>query len=162
MLTVILSGNLGKDPETRFTPNGQKVTTFNVAVNQKKGKEEVTTWVRVTVWGDQFDKMISYLKKGSHVVVTGRLNPSAPYLDKEGRPQCSLEVTAYHIEFGSSGRTERQGDGQSFEQGVSKASWGTSQAARYEDGQFQMQGSNYGVQTGQGSSFSVEDDEIPF
>ena len=64
MFIVHLAGHLGKDPETRFTPSGQKVTTFTIATNQRKGKEDVTVWVRVTVWGDRFDKLLSFLKKG--------------------------------------------------------------------------------------------------
>ncbi len=63
MFIVHIAGHLGKDPETRFTANGQKVTTFTMAINQRKGKEDVTVWVRVTVWGDRFDKMISYFGK---------------------------------------------------------------------------------------------------
>ncbi len=71
---VTLLGNLGSDPEERRTASGQKVTSFSVAVNHRKGKEDVTTWVRITVWGDKLDKIISYLKKGSAVIVNGRMN----------------------------------------------------------------------------------------
>ena len=87
MFIVHLAGHLGRDPETRFTPSGQKVTNFTIATNFRKGKEDVTIWVRVTVWGDRFDKMISYLKKGSAVVVTGRMMPPSSYTDKEGGPR---------------------------------------------------------------------------
>ena len=58
-----IAGNLGADPVTRFTATGQKVTTFTVAVNTKRGENVSTTWYRVTVWGDRFEKMMTYLKK---------------------------------------------------------------------------------------------------
>lgn len=113
MFIVTIAGHLGKDPETRFTSNGQKVTSFSIAVNQRKGKEEITTWVRVTVWGDSLDKMISYLKKGSGVIITGKMNPPTTYVDKEGRTQIALEVTAEMIDFNPFGRSDKQqGEGQ--------------------------------------------------
>jgi single-strand DNA-binding protein len=161
---VIIAGHLGKDPETRFTPSGQKVTTFNVATNHRKGKEDVTIWVRITVWGDRFDKLLSYLKKGSSVVVTGRMNPPSSYTDKEGRTQISLEVTAEMIEFSPFGRTDRQGEEQSQQVQAS---------GQYDEGQFQMSHAtqhhklshNYGAQaSGQGNQYSqsVDEDTLPF
>lgn len=104
-----IAGHLGKDPETRFTPSGQKVTTFSVAVNYRKGgKEESTLWVRVTIWGERFDKLISYLKKGSAVIVVGEMHPPAVYTDKEGRPQVSVEMTADVIRFSPFGKGDRE------------------------------------------------------
>lgn len=124
MFFVHIAGNLGKDPETRFTPSGQKVTSFSVAVNQRKGKEDVTTWVRVVVWGDRYDKFISFLKKGSSVIIGGRMNPPTTYTDKEGRVQISLEITAEIMEFSPFGKSDRPGEGQT-------------QSSQSEDGQFQ-------------------------
>lgn len=170
MFIVQVAGNLGKDPEVRFTPNGQKVTTFNIAVNQRKNKEEVTIWVRITVWGDRLDKIISYLKKGSGVIVIGRLNPPTTYVDKEGRTQVTLEVTAEMIEFSPFGRTDRAAEGQS-------GTYAPSQSYN----QTQQQGSNqaYGAHeqvyakapapaygshaVGQGShDDSMDEDQLPF
>lgn len=111
MFTATIAGNLGKDPETRFTASGQKVTSFSVAVNQRKGKEDVTIWVRVTVWGDRFDKLISYLKKGSGVIITGKMNPPTTYADKEGRVQVSLELVAEMIDFNPFGKTDKPAEG---------------------------------------------------
>ncbi len=107
MFIVHVAGHLGKDPETRFTANGQKVTTFSMAVNQRKGKEDVTVWVRITIWGDRFDKMLSFMKKGSGVIVSGKLNPPTTYVDKEGRTQIALEITAEMVEFSPFGRADR-------------------------------------------------------
>ncbi|HEY60685.1 MAG TPA: single-stranded DNA-binding protein [Anaerolineae bacterium] len=86
--TVIIVGNLGRDPEMRYTPNGQAVTTLTVASNRnytdangQKIKE--TTWFRVSVWGKQAENCNTYLKKGSMVLIEGQLKP-----DREtGRPR---------------------------------------------------------------------------
>ena len=61
MLKVFLIGNLGADPETRFAPSGQKITSLRVASNSKRQGKEETTWYRVTIFGDRFDKMTAYL-----------------------------------------------------------------------------------------------------
>ncbi len=174
MFIVHLAGHLGKDPETRFTPSGQKVTTFTMAINHRKGKEEVTMWVRVTIWGDRFDKMLSYLKKGSGVIVTGRMNPPSSYTDKEGRTQVSVEVTAEMIEFSPFGRPDRQGEGQYQQAGSSQGGHTAyeQQASQYDEGQFQVghapqynKSANYQTQaSGQGSHHSqtVDEDALPF
>ena len=161
MFIVTLAGHLGKDPETRFTPSGQKVSSFTVATSSRKGKEDVTVWVRVTVWGDRFDKMFSYLKKGSAVVVTGKMNPPSSYTDKEGRTQFSLEVTAEMVEFSPFGKSDRPSDGQSQQS-----------TGQYDEGQFQGNQTtqyakpvNYGSQAvGQGNQYSqaADEDNLPF
>lgn len=179
MFIVHVAGHLGKDPETRFTPSGQKVTTFSIATNHRKGKEDVTIWVRVTVWGDRFDKMMTYLKKGSGVIVTGKMNPPSSYTDKEGRTQISVEVTAEMMEFSPFGR-ERQGEGQGQGQGqASQNSFGNpsftneSSPASYETNNGQMNAgpqysktnSPYVSQTaGQGNNYSqaMDEDNLPF
>jgi single-strand DNA-binding protein len=173
MFTVVIGGHLGRDPETRVTPSGQKVTTFSMAVNQRKGREDVTTWVRVTVWGDRFDKMLSFVKKGSGVIVTGKMMPPSSYTDKEGRTQFSLEVTAEMIEFSPFGKADRAGEGQTQQYGSQGGGGGggyESQGASHQGGQYQTTGANqystpassYNDQAvGQGE-FSATDDEIPF
>ena len=170
MFIVQIAGHLGKDPETRFTPSGQKVTTFNMAVNQRKGKEDVTLWVRTTVWGDRFDKMISYLKKGSAVIVMGRMNPPSTYVDKEGRTQVSIEVTAEMIEFSPFGKTDRQGEGQSYS--LSSPGSASNNGMNYNnntaDNFTNSQGSKpqfaQSSQFGQGNSYgqSSDEDDLPF
>jgi single-strand DNA-binding protein len=106
-------GRLGADPETRFTSNGQKVTTFRVACNVRKGGKEDTMWWRVTVWGERFDKMMAYLKKGSAVIVMGAMGKPEIYTSRDGTPQVSLEITAESIHFSpfGSGRTDQSGTG---------------------------------------------------
>jgi single-strand DNA-binding protein len=75
---VQLIGNLGKDPETRFTPNGSKVCSFSMAVNQRwKSKEgstnEITDWFNIEVWGRLGEICQQYLHKGSRIYLEGRL-----------------------------------------------------------------------------------------
>ncbi|MDF2549257.1 MAG: Single-stranded DNA-binding protein [Chlamydiales bacterium] len=150
MIIIEIAGHLGSDPESRFTPNGQKVTTFRVATNVRKGGKDETVWWRVTIWGDRFDRMMTYLKKGSAVIVVGDMNKPEIYNDKEGHPQISLEVTAEMIRFSPFGKSDRPEGGQSAGQGAttypSAASYGSSPAPS----------------SGYQSKSHVEEDEIPF
>lgn len=101
---INIAGHLGADPEVRFTSSGKKVTTLRVATRTRKGQNEDTIWWRVTIWGEQFDKMISYLKKGSPVVVFGELHKPEIFNDREGKPQISMEITAVHLQFSPFGK----------------------------------------------------------
>ena len=67
----IIVGNLGADPEMRYLPDGTAVTNFSVAVNQKRGENETTTWVRVTAWNKLAEVCNEYLEKGRPVLVQG-------------------------------------------------------------------------------------------
>jgi single-strand DNA-binding protein len=101
---IILIGNLGRDPEMRYTPDGKPVTSFSLATSRRfKGKEE-TTWFRVTVWGDQAETCNQYLHKGSKVLVEGRLYPDSNgspkvYQKKDGTWGASYEVNAQVVRF---------------------------------------------------------------
>ena len=113
--TLILIGNLGKDPEMRFTPGGQPVTTLSVATNRRyngaNGQPiKETTWFRVTVWGKQAEACNQYLHKSSRVLVEGRLTPDpetgGPHIwENNGKIGASYEVTASAVRF-VSGREE--------------------------------------------------------
>ena len=70
---IIIVGNLGRDPEMRFTPEGNPVTSFSVAASRRYKDKDETTWFRVTVWGKQAETANQYLQKGSKVLVEGRL-----------------------------------------------------------------------------------------
>lgn len=63
MIIIEVAGRLGRDPETRFTPSGQKLTTFSIACSIKRSGKEETVWWRITVWGERFDKVMPFLKK---------------------------------------------------------------------------------------------------
>lgn len=100
---VILIGNLGKDPEVRYTAGGQSVANFNIATseswNDKQGqKQERTEWHRIVVWGKQAEHCGEYLSKGRQVYVEGRLQ-TREWTDKEGRKQYTTEVVATNITF---------------------------------------------------------------
>ena len=113
--TLILIGNLGKDPEMRFTPGGQPVTTLSVATNRRyngaNGQPiKETTWFRVTVWGKQAEACNQYLHKSSRVLVEGRLTPDpetgGPHIwENNGKIGASFEVTESAVSF-VSGREE--------------------------------------------------------
>lgn len=125
MNTMHLAGNLGADPEVRFTPNGNKVTTLRLAAKARRSGSDETIWWRVTVWGDQFDKLIAHLKKGSSVMVIGDMHKPEIYTAKDGTPQVSLNMTAYNISFSPFGRSDRNPD---EAQGGQVSSGGSAQA----------------------------------
>lgn len=157
MFIVQIAGRLGRDPEVRFTPSGQKVTSFTIATNHRKGKEDVTVWVRVTVWGDRLDKIISYLKKGSGVIAIGKMNPPSSYTDKEGRAQFSLEMTAEMLEFSPFGKEDRNQEtaGTSSNQANNFSLAENNQEEAYST-------SGAGYSRGQGANNQAEDDTLPF
>ena len=114
---INIAGHLGADPEVRFTSSGKKVTTLRVATRSRKGQTEATIWWRVTVWGEEYDKMISYLKKGSAVLVFGEVQKPEIFNDREGKPQISMDITAHHLQFSPFGKG---GSGHSSEGGSSE------------------------------------------
>jgi len=111
MNQMMIAGHLGADPEVRFTSSGQKVTTLRVGARARRGssKADETIWWKVTVWGEQFDKMISYLKKGSSIIVFGELSKPEIFTDREGKPQVSMNITATSLQFSPFGRGEGSG-----------------------------------------------------
>lgn len=106
MIIVQIAGHLGRDPETRFTASGQKVTNLTVATNVRKAGKDETVWWRVTIWGERFDKMLPHFKKGSAVIVVGEMNKPEIWTDKEGRPQVNLELNAEIIRFSPFGKPD--------------------------------------------------------
>jgi single-strand DNA-binding protein len=100
---AILVGNLGSDPEMRYTPNGKAVTSFNIATNRRyttsagENKEE-TDWFRVSVWGKQAEQCNQFLSKGKQVYVEGRLHARS-WEGQDGQMRTSLEVTAERVLF---------------------------------------------------------------
>lgn len=106
MNQILIAGHLGADPEVRFTSGGQKVTTLRVACNSRKSGKDETIWWKVTAWGEQFDKLISYLKKGSPLMVSGELSKPEIFTDREGKPQISMNITANNIMFSPFGKSE--------------------------------------------------------
>lgn len=100
---VMLIGNLGKDPELRYTASGQAVCDFNVATSEnftdREGqKQERTEWHRVVVWARQAENCKRYLSKGSKVFVEGRLQ-TREWDDKTGTKRYTTEVVAQNVRF---------------------------------------------------------------
>lgn len=104
MNLLTIAGNLGSDPEVRFTSSGQKVTTIRVAARSRRSGKDETIWWRVTIWGEHLDKMISFLKKGSSVIVVGEMSKPEIFNDRDGQPQVSLNLTASNVMFSPFGR----------------------------------------------------------
>lgn len=107
---VTIVGNLGKDPEMRFTPSGQAVTSFSVATNRaytgsdgQRVKE--TVWFRVSAWGKQAENCNNFLHKGSKVLIEGRLmaDPATGgprvFNRQDGTAGASFELTAMTVQF---------------------------------------------------------------
>lgn len=109
MNQATVAGYLGSDPEVKFTPSGRKVTTLRVAARTRKSGKDDTIWWRVTVWGEQFDKMMAYFKKGTPIIVQGEIDLEI-FTNREGRPQISSGITAHNIMFSPFGRADQGTD----------------------------------------------------
>lgn len=134
---ITIVGNLGKDPELRYTPQGNAVCNFSVATNEKRrdkggDMQDVTTWFRITLWGKQAENASKYLTKGSPIYIEGRLRVDE-WNDRDGKSRYTLDVHATDMQFISSNRSgdEMSGGGQSHESEFSgDFSGGASGAAR--------------------------------
>jgi single-strand DNA-binding protein len=116
---VILVGNLGKDPEVRYTPGGQAVAKFPVATtdnwtDQSGQRQEKTEWHNVVVWGKQAETCGQYLAKGRQVYLEGAIR-SRSYDDRDGNKRYITEVVAQRVQFlgggGSGGGRGAQHEG---------------------------------------------------
>ena len=99
---IMFIGNLGRDPEMRYMPNGRPVTQFSVAVSHSKPDgqggwvDEGTDWYRVSVFGDRAERTAEQLRKGMKVFVEGRLKTSE-YMSKDNEKRFSLDVSADNV-----------------------------------------------------------------
>lgn len=108
---VILIGNLGRDPEMRYSSNGTPITTFPLAVNKRRKEQngepvDETSWFRVTLFRQQAENANEWLKKGSKVLVHGEIS-TRQYTGNDGIERTSVDVTADGFE----NLTARDGDG---------------------------------------------------
>lgn len=100
---IILVGNLGRDPELRYTTQGTPVCSFTMATNERKKDkagefQDLTTWFRVSLWGRQAETASQYLTKGRPVYIEGRLRVEE-WTDRDGRSRYTLEVHATDMQF---------------------------------------------------------------
>lgn len=117
---ITIIGNLGRDPEMRYLPDGNPVTNMNIATNRRwtdnaTGQQhEETTWFRVSVWGRQAEACNTYLRQGHKVMIVGRLRPDPStggprvWTSQSGNIGASYEVTADRIVF----LTPKNGNGE--------------------------------------------------
>jgi single-strand DNA-binding protein len=116
---ITIVGNLGREPEMRYTPSGQAVTNFSVATNRQYNtsngeKVKETVWFRVSAWGRQAETCNQYLSTGSQVLIEGRLTPDREtggprvFTRNDGTTGSSFEITAGRVVF-LSGRGDEGG-----------------------------------------------------
>lgn len=100
---VLVAGNLTRDPELRYTPNGSAVAKFGIAINRVyttpdgQRKEEVD-FIPIVVWGKQAESCSQYLSKGRPVLVDGRLQFSS-WEGQDGQKRSRIEVVANRVQF---------------------------------------------------------------
>ncbi|MDT5293849.1 MAG: single-strand DNA-binding protein, partial [Acidobacteriota bacterium] len=148
-------GNLGRDPELSYTPQGTAVCKFSVATNERRRdkageQQDITTWFRVTVWGKQAENVSRYLSKGRKVYLEGRLHMEE-WTDREGKPRQTLEVNASDVQFIDSSPNV---EGIPVRQAAQGAPGGGQQPSRG--------GGGGGAARPADSGQDIEDDEIPF
>lgn len=116
---LLIIGRLGKDPEMRFTPNGQAVTSFSVATDRQYSDQagkpvKETVWFRVSAWGKLAETCNNFLQKGKMVMVEGRLTVDSKtggpriWTGQDGTPRASLEMVANTVKF-LSGKSDGTG-----------------------------------------------------
>jgi single-strand DNA-binding protein len=157
---VIVVGNLGRDPELRYTPQGTAVCDFSIATNEKKRDkagemQNVTTWFRVTLWNKLAENASKYLTKGSPVYIEGRLRIEE-WTDKDGKNRSTLEINGTDMQFLGGGSADGGGGGRRDD----------SHGERDTENDFSDTSDSAGRSGGGGggntSSGSPADDDIPF
>ena len=154
---VILLGNLGRDPETRYTTGGDAVTNLNIATSEqwkdKSGeKQERTEWHRVVLFGRQAEIAGEYLKKGRSVYIEGRLQ-TRKYTDKDGVEKYSTEIVGDRMQLIGGARDSGSGGDAEF------GSSGGGAPARRETASATAGG---GGKAGGKKNVDDFDDDIPF
>lgn len=112
---IIIVGNLGRDPELRYTPQGSAVCNLSVATSEKRRDksgdfQDVTTWFRVTLWEKKAETAAKYLTKGTAVYIEGRVRVEE-WTDRDGKNRYTLEVHGTDMQFIGSRNDEMSGGG---------------------------------------------------
>ena len=155
----ILVGNLGADPELRFTSGGQAVADLRLATSRKfkarnGEQQEETEWHRIVVWGEQAEHCKRYLDKGRQVYVEGRLQ-TRKWTDKDGRDRWTTEINAQTVQFLSGGGAQRDAPSDEAPQGdAAPASnpMGTDPVAEYREA----------LERAKRAAMPKAEDDIPF
>jgi single-strand DNA-binding protein len=144
---IIAIGNLGRDPELRYTPQGDAVCDFSIAVNDRKRDkagelQDVTTWFKVTLWRRQAEIASKYLTKGKPVYVEGRLQVEE-WTDRDGKNRHTLVIQGSDLHFIGDSRGDE----------ISPNSSGSNDFSNQDES---------GTSPMRESSASPSDDDIPF
>ena len=121
---VILVGNLGADPESRFTPTNAQVVNFSIATSESwkdsnGEQQEKTEWHRIVMWRALAETAAKYLKKGSKVYIEGKLQTRS-WDDQSGQKRYTTEVVAHSMEMLDSRRDDSQDSQEQYEPAVSE------------------------------------------
>ncbi len=163
---VILVGNLGKDPELRYTPSGTAVVTFSLATTERYkdrdgNKQTKTEWHNIVAWRQLAEICGKYLHKGKQIYIEGKIQ-NRSYDDRDGNKRYISEVVVNEMQMLGSRDDNQQGGGSGYAGGQNQSQGGQSYN---QGGQNQnAQQSNTGQQQGGGFEEPVfnPDDEIPF
>lgn len=155
---IIIVGNLGKDPDLRYTPQGKAVCSFNMATNEKRRDksgelQDITTWFKVTLWGNQAETASKYLSKGSPVYIEGRLKIEE-WTDRDNNNRFTLDVQATDMQFISQRGVSEPG-------GYSQSSHDDDQP-QYTGGAPASSSASASASSGPVSAPASADDDIPF
>jgi single-strand DNA-binding protein len=158
---IHIIGNLGRDPELRYTPQGTAVCQFSVATNERRRdkageQQDITTWFRITAWGKQAETASKYLSKGRKVYIEGRLHMEE-WTDREGKARQTLEVNASEIQFLDGG-----GGGDMEGIPVRQSGAGGGGGGSQGGGGGGSRGGGGGGGRPPAGGDDIEDDEIPF
>ena len=158
---VILIGNIGADPELRYTPKGTAVTNFNVATNENwtdssGERQERTEWHRIVVWGRLAEICNQYLRKGSKVYIEGRLQTRS-WEGQDGQKRYTTEVVARDMQMLDSRDDLDSGGG--YDQGQRAPAEGASDVRQ---GSTETGGGGDSGQGGSGAPPLGGDDDLPF
>ncbi|MCB9228502.1 MAG: single-stranded DNA-binding protein [Deltaproteobacteria bacterium] len=128
---VTILGNLGQDPELRYTPNQVPVVTLSIATTEFRKtadgqRQEQTDWHRVIVWNRQAENCHKYLKKGRSVLIEGRISYRS-WDDKSGQKRYTTEIIASNVQFmpAAGGRDSWRESGEDYQGGFDGGSYGS-------------------------------------
>jgi single-strand DNA-binding protein len=169
---VSIVGNLGRDPETRYTPSGALNVQFTIAASGRRrggegNEQDNTTWFRVTAWDRLAERLVNmtergYIGKGRLLYVEGQLE-SRQFTGNDGQTRTSLDVTMTDFQFVGSRQDNQNGGQGGFGGGQAGGQGGFNQGGGYGGGSYG--GSNYG--SGRGDDFGSDDpgeslNDVPF
>ena len=153
MKNIFVTGNVGRDPESRFAPSGESFVTFSLAVTTGPKNNQKTDWLEISCNGKTAELVQSYVRKGSKLLIEGTPSANA-YVNKEGKAVATLRVSASNIEFiGSKERSEDAGSG---------ADGGYDNAPSYDNNNYEAPAAAKPKSAFNAPGPSLQSDDIPF